>query len=168
MATYNTYNYDKVKQRYEQISSEKGHLLNFKEIDNCSVLPSSSWFIKHGGIEKIRDDLGFKASNSDFCNDCTENPCSCDYKPDSCPLMKEADLYFLDVDFYHKSYEKTSRKKYERINLSEKDYKEAIRLKKSGLNWEKVGETMGIKYKNLYQKVKKWYGKKRWENRGWK
>ena len=160
MGNQQKYNYDKVKQRYEQISSEKGHLLNFKEIDNCSVLPSSSWFIKHGGFKKIRDDLGFKASNSDFCNDCTENPFICAYKPDSCPLMQEADLYFSDVSFYNRPYD--------RINLSEKDYKKAIRLKKSGLSWKKVSRTMGIKYKTLYQKVKKWYGKKRWENREWR
>ena len=159
MATYNTYNYDKIIQRYEQISSEKGHLLQSKEVDNCSVLPSSSWFVDHGGLKKIRDDLGFKVFNSDFCNDCTENPCSCDYKPDSCPLMEEADLYFSSVN---------SKRNYEKNKLSEVDYKKAIRLKKSGLNWEKVGGTMGIKYKTLYQKVKKWYGEKRWENRGWK
>ena len=160
MGNQQKYNYDKVKQRYEQISSEKGHLLKSREVDNCSALPSFSWFVKRGGLKKIRDDLGFKASNSDFCNDCTENPCSCDYKPNSCPLMKEADLYFSDVDFYHRPYD--------RINLSEKDYKKAIRLKKSGLSWVKVGGTMGIKHKTLYQKVKKRYGKKRWENREWK
>ena len=159
MATYNTYNYDKIIQKYEQISSEKGHLLQSKEVDNCSVLPSSSWFIKHGGLKKIRDDLGFKVFNSDFCNDCTENPFMCDCKPDSCPLTEEADLYFSSVN---------SKRNYEKNKLSEADYKKAIRLKKSGLNWEKVGGTMGIKYKTLYQKVKKWYGKKRWENREWR
>ena len=171
MARKQKYNYDEVIKEYEQISLEKGHLLKRSEVDNCSTLPSFSWLVHHGGLKNIRDDLGFKASDSDFCNDCSEIPCSCDYKPDSCPLRKEADLYFSDINYnsatnFVEEKEKETRE-YNKIELSSKRLEEVIKLKKQGMYWRDIAIDLGIKETTLHRKVKRYMGDD-WENREWR
>ena len=177
MANKRQYNYDEVIQEYEQISVEKGHPLKSREVNNYSELPSFSWFVDHGGLKKIRYDLGFELFDLGFCIDCTENPVSCGNNPDDCPLRNEAKLYYSDINYNsttnfveekekEKEKEKETRE-YNKIDLSDKRLEDVIKLKKQGMYWKDIAIELGIKETTLHRKVKRYMGDD-WKNRGWR